>query len=65
MVGGQLKIIEGDLLETKGVMAALSKFNIQLTQTMIFDEQIGENIEQLGRLHTNGKTYQAAFLPIK
>ena len=40
IVGGHLKILPTKLFEIKGIIAALSVCNVQLTQNMIFLQQI-------------------------
>ena len=49
-VVGQLKILQADLLDDNGAMAALSKSNIHLTQDTISAQQIREHTEDLGTL---------------
>ena len=65
IVGSQLKLLEKDLLQIKGVIAHLSICNMHITQTMIFSQQIRDYITHLGTLYTHVKTYRAAFYAYK
>ena len=65
LVGGQLKLLQTELLQIKGVIASISVCNVRFTQNMIFMQQIRDYMDHLGTLYTNMKSYRAAFYAYK
>ena len=65
IVGGQLKLLQTELLHIKGVIAPISVCNVHFTQKMIFMQQIRDYVDHLGTLYTHIKTYRVAFYAYK
>ena len=65
IVGGELKLLQTELLQIKGVIASISVCNVHLTQNMIFMQQIRDYVDHLGTLYTHIKSYRAAFYAYK
>ena len=61
LVGTQLKALEKELMEIKGVIANLPVCNQQLIHSMSFLQQIRDYIDHLGTLYAHVKSYRAAF----
>ena len=61
IVGGQLKLLQTELLHIKGVTASISVCNVHFTQNMIFIQQIRDYVDHLGTLYTHIKFNRAAF----
>ena len=61
LVGTQLKALEKELMEIKGVIANLPVCNQQLIHSMSFFQQIRDYIDHLGTLYTHIKSYRTAF----
>ena len=64
-VSGQLKLLQTELLQIKGVIASISVCNINFTQNMIFVQQIRDYVDHLETLYTHIKSYRAAFYAYK
>ena len=65
IVRGQIKLLQTELLQIKGVIASISECNIHFTQSMIFMQQIRDYVDHLGTLYTHIKSYRAAFYAYK
>ena len=65
IVGGQLELLQTELLHIKGVIASISVCNVHLTQNVIFMQQIRDYVDHLGTLYTHIKFYRAAFYAFK
>ena len=65
IVGGQLKLLQTELLHIKGVIASISVCNVHFTQNIIFMQQIRDYVDHLGTLYTHIKSYRAAFYAYK
>ena len=65
IVGGQIKLLQTELLHIKGVIASISVCNVHFTQNMIFMQQIRDYVDHLGTLYTHIKSYRAAFYAYK
>ena len=65
IVGGQLKLLQTELLQIKGVIASISLCNVHFTQKMIFMQHIRDYLDHLGTLYTHIKSYRAAFYAYK
>ena len=63
--GGQLKLLQTELLQIKGVIASIAICNVHFTQNMIFMQQIRDYVDHLGTLYTHIKSYRAAFYAYK
>ena len=61
IVGGQLKLLQTELLQIKGVIASISVCNVQFAQNVIFMQQIRDYMDHLGTLYTQIKSYRATF----
>ena len=61
LVGTQLKALEKELMEIKGVIANLPVCHRQIIHSMSFLQQIREYIDHLGTLYAHIKSYRAAF----
>ena len=61
LVGTQLKALEKELWEIKGVIANLPVCNQQLIHSMSFFQQIRDYIDHLGTLYAHNESYRAAF----
>ena len=60
IVGGQLKLLQTELLKINGLIAALQVCNVHLTQEMNFMQQIRDYVDYLGTLSAQIKSYRAA-----
>ena len=65
IVGGQLKLLQTELLQIKGVIASISVCNVHFTQNMIFMQQIRGYLDHFGTLYAHIKSYRAAFYAYK
>ena len=65
MVGGQLKLLQTELLEIKRIIVSLTVCNVDFTQNMIFMQQTCEYLDHLGTLYTHIKSYRAASYAYK
>ena len=65
IVGGQLKLLQNELLEIKGVIASISVCNVHFTQNMIFMQQIRDYVDQFGTLYLHIESYRTAFYAYK
>ena len=65
IVGGQLKLLQTELLQIKGVIASKSVCNVHSTQNMNFMQQIRDYVDHLGTLYTHIESYRAAFYAYK
>ena len=64
-MGTQLKALEKELMEIKGVIANLPVCHRQIIHSMSFLQQIRDYIDHLGTLYAHIKSYRAAFTPTR
>ena len=60
-VGGQIKLLQTELIEVKRVIASLSLSNVHFTQNMIFMQQIRDYVNHLATIYTRIKPHRASF----
>ena len=65
IVGGQLKLLQTELLQIKGVIASITVCNVHLTQSMIFMQQIRDYVDHLGTLYTHINILPSRFLRLQ